>query len=136
MCLFGLLGIAGLYARQVEKSGWLGLAGYLLFSSLDDAGQTALSFAEAFILPLLATEAPKFVEGLLGMSSRVPSEINLGALPTLWIHVRACICSAACCLASRRSAPASCSRWAGGLLAVGAVLAPMAALLPHPSSSG
>ena len=32
MDLLGLLGIAGLYARQVEKSGWLGLAGYLLFS--------------------------------------------------------------------------------------------------------
>ena len=29
---FGLFGIAGIYARQVEKSGWLGLAGYLLFS--------------------------------------------------------------------------------------------------------
>ena len=32
MCLFGLLGITGIYARQVEKAGWLGLAGYLLFS--------------------------------------------------------------------------------------------------------
>src|ERR1700690_3185612 len=32
MSFFGLLGIAGLYARQAEKSGWLGLAGYLLFS--------------------------------------------------------------------------------------------------------
>ena len=32
MCLLGLLGIAGIYARQVEKAGWLGLAGFLLFS--------------------------------------------------------------------------------------------------------
>src|SRR3712207_8251696 len=32
MCFFALLGIAGLYARQAEKAGWLGLAGYLLFS--------------------------------------------------------------------------------------------------------
>src|ERR1043166_2160650 len=30
---FGLLGIAGLYARQAEESGWLGLAGFLLFSA-------------------------------------------------------------------------------------------------------
>src|SRR4249919_3284377 len=28
MCLFGLLGMTGLYARQVEAVGWLGLAGY------------------------------------------------------------------------------------------------------------
>ena len=32
MSLFGLLGMTGLYARQVEAAGWLGLAGYLLFS--------------------------------------------------------------------------------------------------------
>lgn len=32
MALLGLLGIAGLYARQMEEAGWLGLAGFLLFS--------------------------------------------------------------------------------------------------------
>ena len=35
---FGVLGLAGLYARQVEKAGWLGLIGFLLFSALDGAG--------------------------------------------------------------------------------------------------
>ena len=28
MCMLFLLGITGLYARQVEKAGWLGLAGF------------------------------------------------------------------------------------------------------------
>src|SRR5919112_5177477 len=32
MCLLFLLGIAGLYARQVEEAGWLGLVGFLLLS--------------------------------------------------------------------------------------------------------
>ena len=32
MCLFGIFGIAGLYARQVKETGWLGLAGYLLLT--------------------------------------------------------------------------------------------------------
>src|SRR6266576_3892424 len=32
MAFFGLLGIAGIYARQVEKAGWMGLAGCLLLS--------------------------------------------------------------------------------------------------------
>ena len=31
MCLFGLIGLTGLYARQANEAGWLGLAGYLLF---------------------------------------------------------------------------------------------------------
>src|SRR5688500_13085250 len=30
---FGLFGMAGLYARQVEESGWLGLIGFLLFTA-------------------------------------------------------------------------------------------------------
>ncbi|MGX7678373.1 hypothetical protein ACSMXN_05715 [Jatrophihabitans sp. DSM 45814] len=32
MCFFALLGLAGIYARQAVKSGWLGLAGYVLLS--------------------------------------------------------------------------------------------------------
>lgn len=32
MCFLFLLGITGLYARQVEEAGWLGLAGFLLYS--------------------------------------------------------------------------------------------------------
>src|SRR5712692_3061676 len=65
MCLLFLLGITGLYARQVNKAGWLGLAGFLLLS-LSWALQTAFVFAEAFILPLLATTAPQFVDSVLG----------------------------------------------------------------------
>ena len=87
MCILGLYGVAGLYARQVEKTGWLGLAGYLLFSLFYD-DRVPFSFIEPFILPLLATQAPKFVAGIMGMVSSVPSEVNLGALPALWMHFR------------------------------------------------
>src|SRR3954463_14972852 len=31
MCLLLLVGIVGIYARQVKEAGWLGLAGFLLF---------------------------------------------------------------------------------------------------------
>src|SRR3712207_7830217 len=50
-------GITGLYARQVEEAGWLGLAGYIVFS-LNWALTLPFTFAEVFILPVLATEAP------------------------------------------------------------------------------
>ena len=68
MCLLFLLGIAGLYARQVNKAGWLGLAGFFLFS-LSWAVNLAFIFAEAFILPPLATAAPKFVQDFISGSS-------------------------------------------------------------------
>ena len=83
MGVFGLFGMAGLYARQVEKSGWLGLAGFLLFS-LWFALVMPLSFVEAFILPRLASVSPAFVAGFLGMFTGIPSVVDLGILPTLW----------------------------------------------------
>ena len=84
MSIFGLFGIVGLYARQVEETGWLGLAGYLLLT-IFYAVQMCYSFAEPFILPLLATVAPKFVESILGMVSGAGSEMNLGAFATVYI---------------------------------------------------
>src|SRR5450631_4513671 len=56
MCLLFLVGITGLYARQVEKAGWLGLAGFLMLI-VSWSLQTAFVFAEAFILPPLAATA-------------------------------------------------------------------------------
>src|SRR4028119_1666842 len=84
MCLLFLLGIAGIYARQVNKAGWLGLAGFLLLS-LSWTLQTAFVFAEAFILPPLATVAPEFVDALLRViAAGQTSDVYLGALPTIY----------------------------------------------------
>jgi hypothetical protein len=54
---FGLVGMAGLYARQAVKSGWLGLAGYVLLS-LWLVLIMGFSFVEAFILPRVASTSP------------------------------------------------------------------------------
>ncbi len=132
MGFLGLLGIAGLYARQVEAAGWLGLAGYLLFS-LFWALTMALQFAEAFISPLLATEAPKLVEGFLGMVTGAPSEINLGALPainSLTGFVGYVLGGLLFGVATLRAGILP--RWAGGLLAFAAVSVLAAPLLGHP----
>ena len=83
MSIFGLFGMAGLYARQVKETGWLGLVGFVLFS-LWLVLVMGFTFAEVFILPVLATTAPTFVEGWLGMFTGAASKMNLGALPTIW----------------------------------------------------
>lgn len=133
MALLGLLGIAGLYARQVEKAGWLGLVGYLLFS-LFYAFTAALVFAEAFILPMLATEAPKYVEGFLGVITLTPSQVNLGALPTIYLLtglVGFLLGGLLFGIATFRAGVLP--RWAGAMLAVATVLPLVASsLLPHP----
>jgi hypothetical protein len=132
MCLLFLLGIMGIYARQVNKAGWLGLAGFLLLS-LSWALQTAFVFAEAFILPLLATAAPQFVDGVLGTLARgQASEVNLGALPTIYslgVGVPYMLGGLLFGIATLRAGILP--RWPAGLLAVAAALTPLAALLPH-----
>ena len=87
MGFFGLFGMVGLYVRQAEKSGWLGLAGFLLFS-IWLALVMPFSFVEAFILPRLATELPKFVAGFLGIFTGIPSEIDLGCPPNVLEDIR------------------------------------------------
>jgi hypothetical protein len=133
MALLGLIGLAGIYARQVEKSGWLGLAGYLLFS-LFYALTAAMVFAEAFILPLLATQAPRFVEGFLGVITSTPSEVSLGAIPTIYMFTGLAgylLGGVLFGIATFRARILP--RWAGGLLAFGVLLPILtSSLIPHP----
>jgi hypothetical protein len=132
MDILAMLGITGLYARQVEKSGWLGLAGYLLFSGFW-AFSVALHFIEAFISPVVANVAPKFVEGLLGMVAGHASEINLGALPTVYgllIGVVGYVLGGLLFgIATFRARVLS--RWAGGLLAIGTLLPVLLSSVVH-----
>ena len=133
MCMLGLLGLAGIYARQVEKAGWLGLAGYLLFS-LFYALSMAFQFIEAFLSPVLAIEAPRFVEGFLGIITKAPSEINLGALPVVYMlagFVGYVLGGLLFGIATFRAG--SLPRWAGVVLAIGTLLPVLASsLVPHP----
>lgn len=132
MCLLALLGITGIYVTQVEKAGWLGLAGYLLFS-LFWALTMAFQFTEAFVSPVLATEAPRFVQGFLGMVNGFPSEVDLGALPMLNAltgFAGYMIGGLLFGIATLRAAILP--RWAGGLLAFAAVSVLAAPLLGHP----
>jgi len=126
---FGVLGLAGLYARQVEKAGWLGLIGFLLFSGWM-ALQMPLSFIEAAILPHLASEYPPFVAGFLGMFSGIPSQANLGVLPTLWNISGPMLILGSLLFAIATFRAGILPRWAAGLLAFGSVMIPVAAVVP------
>ena len=79
MCFLFLTGIAGLYARQAEEAGWLGLIGFVLFSA-SWALQSGFVFAELFILPPLATTTPQFIDSYLGVVNGSPGVMDIGAL--------------------------------------------------------
>lgn len=132
MCLFGLLGLAGLYARQAEEAGWLGLGGYLLFS-LFFAHTIAFAFTGAFVLPLLATGAPMFVESFLGIFNGHPGEMSLGVLPALYALAGLGYVFGGLLFGVATFRAGVLPRWAAGLLAIGAVLPILlSSLIPHP----
>jgi hypothetical protein len=130
MGFFGVLGFAGIYARQAEESGWMGLVGYLLLS-LWLVNLAHFTFIEVFLLPPLATAAPTVVESMLGVFTKSPGAINFGALSTVYdlngfmgFMIGGLLFGIATFRA--RILP----RWAGVLLAIGAMLVPFAAVLP------
>ena len=132
MCIFAMLGLTGLYARQVNETGWLGLAGYLLLS-LFFAHTLAWAYIETFVLPLLATEAPTFVGGFMGIFNGHPVQMNLGALPLLFDVVGAAgfvLGGLLFGIATFRAGILP--RRAAGLLAIGGVSPLVLGTLPHP----
>ena len=132
MCIFGLLGLTGLYARQANEAGWLGLAGFLLFGFFY-VHTLPLAYTEAFVLPLLASDAPTFVQGFLGIFNGHPVQTNLGALPLLYsLSGLAGFVLGGLLFGIATLRAGVLPRWPAGLLAVGSLAPFVLAMLPHP----
>lgn len=132
MSFFGVLGMAGLYARQAVKTGWLGLAGYILLSAWLVVIM-GFSFVEAFILPHLATASPGLVQAWMGMFNGPAGSFNLGALPMIWTLTGPLYILGGLLFGIATFRAGILPRWAGALLAASTLLAPIAALLPNAS---
>ena len=130
MCLFFMLGLTGIYAKQIEEAGGLGLIGYLMLG-LSWTLQTAFIFTEAFILPVLATSTPEYVESMLGIVNGIPGTMDIGALPAIYgvVGVTYILGNLLFGIAIFRARVLP--HWIGGLLAIAAIITPAAALLPH-----
>jgi hypothetical protein len=130
MCLLFLVGITGVYARQAERAGWLGLAGYGMLL-LSWWLQTGYVFTELLILPTLAGAAPGYVDSFLGIVNGTPGAMDIGAAPTVYglLGVLYMLGGVVFGLATLRAGVLP--RGAALLLAVGAALTPLATLLPH-----
>ena len=128
MSFFGVLGLTGIYARQAVKTGWLGLVGYVLLS-LWMVLIMGFSFVEAFILPQIATATPAFVDGWMKMFNGGTSSINMGALPALWTTTAPLYILGGVFFGIATFRARILPRGAAVLLALGTLLAPVAATL-------
>jgi hypothetical protein len=113
-----VVGVAGIYARQVENLGWLGLAGFAILSIgllLNIAGAAI----EAFVEPLLATSNPDFVSAFNGMVMGTPYDVDLGAIPAVWNVGSATFVGGSLLFGIANLRAGVLSRWASGIFAFG-----------------
>jgi hypothetical protein len=128
MSFFGVLGLAGLYARQAVKVGWLGFVGFILLS-LWMVLIMGFSFVEAFILPHVATTTPALVDSWMKMFNGGTRAFNLGVLPTLWTLSAPLYIGGGVLFGIATFRARVLPRAAAVLLALGTVLAPVGGLL-------
>ena len=128
MSVFGVLGLAGIYARQAVKTGWLGLIGYILLS-MWMVVVMGFSFVEAFILPRMATASPDLIDGWMKMFNGGTSRIDLGVMPTLWTATAPVYILGGLLFGIATFRARILPRGAAVLLALGTVLAPVGAVL-------
>ena len=130
MAILFLLGITGIYSRQVKESGWLGLAGFLLLF-LCWSLQTAFIFAEAFVIPPRATVAPAFIDGFFGIVNGHPVDTYLGALPAIYAVLGIMYMLGGLLFGIANFRARILPRGAAVLLAAASALTPLAAMFPH-----
>lgn len=82
MAALALVGITGMYLRQVKQTGVLGLVGYLTFS----AGYLLMLgtvFASAFVLPAIADTDPGYVNDVIAAATGGTPDGDIGLLATV-----------------------------------------------------
>lgn len=131
MSLFGMAGVTGLYLRQADKAGWLGLAGYLPFV-LFWAITLVFQFNEAFVVSALATVSPQFVESHLGIVTNAPATVDLGAIPGIYLANGLMYALGGLLFGIATFRAGVLPKWGGALLAAGAIAPFVLTMLPHP----
>jgi len=77
--VLALLGITGIYAKQIKESGKLGFIGYLLLVGAFSL-MLCFGFYEAFIAPVIATEAPALALNILSILDNEPGPGLIGEI--------------------------------------------------------
>ena len=79
MAVLSLIGITGIYLRQVRQTGVLGLVGYVVLG-LGYLAILSNQVVAVFVLPILAPQEPEYVTDVLGVATSRPPVGDIGAL--------------------------------------------------------
>jgi hypothetical protein len=130
MAVLSLIGITGMYLRQVKQTGVLGLLGYLVFG----AGYLLLMSIQiigVFVLPFLAGSSPDFVNDVLVAAVGGTPPGDIGALQILFKVSGLIFLVGGFLFGIALFRAGVLARWAAALLSVGAVATVATSVLPQ-----
>jgi hypothetical protein len=130
MAALSLIGITGMYLRQVKKIGVLGLLGYVLFG----AGylvMLSVEFVGAVVLPSLAHSAPGYVSDVLAVATGGTAAGDIGLMQTAISVMGFTYLGGGLIFGIALFRANVLPRWAAALLAVGTVSTIAIPLLPQ-----
>ncbi len=130
MSVLLLVGLTGMYLRQVTETGLPGLVGFVLFGSTFVL-TIAVTFVEVFVLPRLADQAPQYVDDFLATFTGGAVVGDVGALPLASLVAAVGYLLGGLLFGLVLYRARILARWASLLLAVGSVATLLVPVLPH-----
>lgn len=128
--ILALIGVSGLYHRQLKRAGVLGFIGYVLFSAFCLL-TVSYNFVEIHVLPPLVDLAPQFVESWNGIVTGDAGPVELPALETMWTVAFVLYFFGSSLLGIGLYRARVLPRWASGMMVFAAVGTLTVPLLPH-----
>jgi len=129
MAAFALVGITGMYLRQVRQTGLLGIVGYLLFG----AGYLTIistAFVSAYVLPSIAESDPGYVNDVLAAATNGSVTGDIGLLQVALNVSGIAFLGGGLIFGIALFRARVLARWAAALLALGSLLTVTLAVLP------
>lgn len=130
MAVLAVVGLTGMYLRQAERTGVLGLLAYLLFAA-NFLAIFAWTFLEALVLPLLVPQVPRFVDDIIAIPGGGTVVGDVGALPVVNAAAGVGYLLGGLLFGVAMYRGRTLARWAALLLSVGTIATILIPVIPH-----
>jgi len=130
MAALALIGITGVYLRQVTKIGVLGLVGYVVFAA-GYLGIFGTEFVAALVLPSIAGSSTAYVNDVIAIANNRPATGAIGGLQGAILFTGLAYLGGGVLFAIALFRANVLARWASALLAFGTLASIGAGIVPE-----
>ena len=130
MVTLTLVGITGIYLRQVTRMGWLGLLGFVVFA-LGYLSMLGTEFAAALILPSIAHTSTGYVNDVISAFNNRPATGSIGRMQFALVFTAVTYIAGGFLFAIALFRANVLARWASVFLAVGTAATIATGIVPQ-----